>query len=86
LTLWAVLSPAPPAGAATAHQLLQTATQPVFRVGHMLPHLTRWGWRTSFDTRKELCEHWGYGKADHDRDYRAPVLVARSRRPFSSTG
>lgn len=60
LTLLAALSPAQPAGAATAYQLLQTATQPVFRVGHTLPRLTRWGWSMSFDTRKELCDHWGY--------------------------
>ncbi|MGQ9729982.1 MAG: hypothetical protein ACUVX8_01790 [Candidatus Zipacnadales bacterium] len=41
-------------------QQLQAARKPVFRVGHTLPPLTRWGWTMPYEVRLELCEHWGY--------------------------
>jgi hypothetical protein len=32
----------------------------VFRAGHTLPPLTRYGWTLSYDARVELARHWGY--------------------------
>jgi hypothetical protein len=41
-------------------ELLNEQPKPKFRPDHTLPPLSRWGWNMSFDTRVELCEHWGY--------------------------
>lgn len=39
---------------------LKRQSRPVFRSGHTLPPLTRYGWTLDFDTNVELAEHWGY--------------------------
>ena len=49
------------AQAGTALEHLRSQTAPVFRRGHTLPPLSRWGWQMPFDVRVELCEKWGYG-------------------------
>jgi hypothetical protein len=49
-----------PANAQTAYEHLQKETKPVFKPGYTLPHLSRWGWSLSYDTRVELADHWGY--------------------------
>ena len=43
----------------TLDQLL-AEEPPVFREGHTLPPLTRWGWTMPYEVRVELCERWGY--------------------------
>jgi len=45
---------------APAVETLRAATAPVFREGHTLPPLTRWGWTLPFEARVELAERWGY--------------------------
>lgn len=39
---------------------LKRQPKPVFRTGHTLPPLTRYGWTLPFDARVELAENWGY--------------------------
>lgn len=39
---------------------LRQAPQPVFKQGHTLLPLTRWGWSMSYPVKIELCERWGY--------------------------
>lgn len=51
---------------------LQSVEPPVFREGHTLIPLTRWGWSMNFPVRVELADHWGYalefgGYVTHDR-------------------
>jgi len=51
---------------------LRATERPVFREGHTLIPLTRWGWSMSYRQRVELAEHWGYalefgGYVTHDR-------------------
>ena len=48
------------ANAQTAFEYLQKAPKPVFRNGHTLLPLSRWGWSMAFNTKVELCENWGY--------------------------
>jgi hypothetical protein len=48
------------ARAATPAALLEAAPQPVFKAGHTLPPLTRWGWTLPFEARVALADHWGY--------------------------
>jgi hypothetical protein len=57
IALFSCLSAAP---AKTALQHLQEAPKPVFKAGHTLPPLTRWGWSMPYDVRLELCTNWGY--------------------------
>ncbi len=42
------------------HGHLKAATIPVFREGHSLLPLSRWGWSMPFEVRVELAERWGY--------------------------
>jgi hypothetical protein len=44
----------------TPAQWLAAQPKPVFRPGHTLPRLARWGWGLPQDVRVELAEHWGY--------------------------
>src|SRR4051812_32833366 len=53
-------SPAAPVDEVTPAQWLAAQPKPVFRPGHTLPPLTRWGWVLPLDARIELTEHWGY--------------------------
>lgn len=39
---------------------LQKQTRPVFKEGHGLPRLSRFGWTLPFEARVELARHWGY--------------------------
>ncbi|MHB8903415.1 MAG: hypothetical protein ACYC6Y_32020 [Thermoguttaceae bacterium] len=39
---------------------LASLEKPVFRKGHTLPPLTRYGWTLSYECRVELARHWGY--------------------------
>jgi hypothetical protein len=48
------------AHAETALEHLQTEPRPVFKEGHTLLPLSRWGWSLPVETSVELCEHWGY--------------------------
>ncbi|MCC6445025.1 MAG: hypothetical protein IT210_16405 [Armatimonadetes bacterium] len=41
-------------------ETLRNAPKPVFRKGHTLPPLTRWGWTMPYEVRVELAERWGY--------------------------
>lgn len=45
----------------TPAEWLKSQPAPVFKAGHTLPPLTRFGWTLDFDTRVELAERWGYG-------------------------
>lgn len=47
--------------AQTAYEHLNQETKPVFKQGHTLPVLSRWGWQMDTQTRIELADHWGYG-------------------------
>ena len=49
-----------PARAQKALEHLRAATPPVFRQGHTLVPLSRWGWALESDVTVELCERWGY--------------------------
>jgi lysophospholipase L1-like esterase len=44
----------------TVAEYLARQPAPIFRHGHTLPHLTRFGWTLGFDARVSLAEHWGY--------------------------
>jgi hypothetical protein len=59
-TLAAAVGIADGAAGATALELLQAAPKPVFKAGHGLPRLTRWGWAMAPAVRIELAERWGY--------------------------
>lgn len=39
---------------------LQKQAKPVFKDGHGLPRLSRFGWTLPFEARVELARHWGY--------------------------
>lgn len=54
-----VLSPST-AHAETALEHLQAEPRPVFKEGHTLLPLSRWGWSLPVETSVELCEHWGF--------------------------
>jgi hypothetical protein len=60
VTLASVALVAVQARAATLGELLAAAPQPVFKAGHTLVPLARWGWSMPLDVRIGLCEHWGY--------------------------
>jgi hypothetical protein len=62
---WSVATAAPPPAAPATGDIsptewLKQQPKPVFRDGHTLPPLTRYGWVLDFDTRVELAERWGY--------------------------
>jgi len=44
----------------TPAEYLKAQPKPVFREGHTLSPLTRFGWVLDFATRVELAENWGY--------------------------
>jgi hypothetical protein len=44
----------------TPSAYLATLEKPVFRKGHTLPPLTRYGWTLPFDARVALARDWGY--------------------------
>ena len=50
----------PPAALIAPADWLKQQPKPVFKEGHTLPPLTRYGWSLDFDTRVEFAEHWGY--------------------------
>ena len=45
----------------TPDEWLKRQPKPIFRAGHTLPRLTRFGWSLSLPTRIELTENWNYG-------------------------
>lgn len=47
-------------GQTAAEHLKAAPNKPVFKEGHTLIPLTRWGWSMAYDTKIELCERWGY--------------------------
>jgi hypothetical protein len=60
---------------------LKAQAAPVFKVGHTLPPLTRYGWTMTFETRVELTERWGY--ALEFGGYVTPASVAKLADPAS---
>jgi hypothetical protein len=60
IILWSGIGAPCPASAKDALQFLQQAPPPVFRKGHTLLPLTRWGWTMREDVRVELAARWGY--------------------------
>jgi hypothetical protein len=60
LVLFTLVAFAPAARAETPAGYLQKQVKPVFREGHQLPRLTRFGWTLPEDARIELARHWGY--------------------------
>ncbi|MGM0488512.1 MAG: hypothetical protein ACQESR_17340 [Planctomycetota bacterium] len=46
--------------AETPAAYLQKQTKPVFKDGHGLPRLTRFGWTLPFEARVELARNWAY--------------------------
>ena len=61
VTLVGLVLTSSPAHAKTALEHLQAEPRPVFKEGHTLLPLSRWGWSLPVETSLELCEHWGYG-------------------------
>ncbi len=59
-TCLAVTLMAVAAQAETAAGYLKRQQPPVFREGHTLPPLTRYGWTLPFEARVELARRWGY--------------------------
>ena len=51
---------APPVALITPAQWLQRQTKPIFKKGHTMPRLTRYGWDLSFETSVEFAENWNY--------------------------
>jgi hypothetical protein len=60
LVVFLVVAVAAPALAETPGGYLQKQTKPLFREGHGLPRLTRFGWTLPLPARAELARHWGY--------------------------
>ncbi len=50
----------PPVEMITPAQWLQRQPKPIFKPGHTLPRLTRYGWSLRLDTNVELTENWHY--------------------------
>ena len=44
----------------TVSKYLQSQPNPVFRAGHTLPPLTRYGWSLGYDVRVAMAKNWGY--------------------------
>lgn len=61
---------------------LQKQAKPVFKAGHGLPRLTRFGWTLPFEARVELARHWGY--ALELGGYTTEKLVERLQDPEST--
>jgi len=49
---------APPDALITPAQWLQLQPKPMFKPGHTMPALTRYGWDLSYETHKVLAEDW----------------------------
>lgn len=47
-------------GEVTPVGFLQQQPRPLFKEGHTLPPLTRYGWALPFELRKAFADHWGY--------------------------
>jgi len=75
LLIAAVVTISDPAAAQTALEHLKVAPKPVFRKGHTLLPLTRWGWSMPYEVRVKLCEDWGYALA-FAADARPGVVAA----------
>jgi hypothetical protein len=60
VTLVGLVQTSSTAHAETALEHLQSEPRPVFKEGHTLLPLSRWGWSLPVETSVELCEHWGY--------------------------
>ena len=60
LSLTLAIIGTPTARAQTAAEHLKALPKPVFKQGHTLIPLTRWGWELAYDAKVELCENWGY--------------------------
>ena len=51
---------APPVARITPAQWLQRQTKPMYKKGHSMPRLTRYGWDLPFEAKVELTENWNY--------------------------
>ncbi len=51
---------APPVEMITPAQWLKRQPKPIFKPGHTMPRLTRYGWSLALDTNVELTENWHY--------------------------
>ncbi len=51
---------APPIALITPAQWLQRQPKPIYKPGHTLPRLTRYGWDLSLETSVEFTENWNY--------------------------
>ena len=60
VTLVGLVLTSSPGHAETALEHLQAEPRPIFKEGHTLLPLSRWGWSLPVETSVELCEHWGY--------------------------
>ncbi|MBF0593356.1 MAG: hypothetical protein HQL22_00145 [Candidatus Omnitrophica bacterium] len=65
----------------TPGQYLLTRSHPVFKPGHTLPPLTRFGWGFSYELTEEMA-HWGYAL---DLGDASASLVAEMAKPYSRT-
>ena len=59
---WSVATPVPSAAEEeiSPAAYLASLSRPVFRAGHTLPPLTRYGWTLPLEVNAELARHWGY--------------------------
>ncbi len=51
---------APPVALITPAQWLQRQPKPIFKPGHTMPRLTRYGWDLSLETSVEFADNWNY--------------------------
>lgn len=59
-TVFAASAAAPPVALITPAQWLQRQPKPIFKKGHTMPRLTRYGWGLSLESQVEFAENWNY--------------------------
>ena len=59
-TVAAPAAAAPKVEMITPVQWLQRQPKPIYRPGHTMPRLTRYGWDLPFEAKAELTENWNY--------------------------
>ncbi len=74
----------PVLNALTLKEHLDAAPKPVFKEGHTLLPLARWGWSMPYDVTVELCENWGY--ALEFGSYATTSAVERAHDPQTHQG
>ena len=67
----------------TPAQWLQLQPKPMFKPGHTMPTLTRYGWDLSYETHKVLAEDWHYAL---QTNYLTDEVVARFDDPTTREG